>query len=173
MLGGLPAKKVTNKQLSHYTCDMALGTQEVAKLLGVVPRSLQRWIAHGALEHPRMLGGKLQWNGDDINRARKVKMQLRGGALQRLVERVRKLEEKRASKAARSGRSKKRDNERLSVEKLAARLKTKKNSIYQLTRKRAGRPLTDPLPTVRIGREIRFRWHDVVEWFERQAGAED
>lgn len=164
---------VTNGQLSSYSRDMALSTQEVAKLLGVVPRTLQRWIARGALNHPRMVGRNLQWKRDDIEQAREVKMQLRGGALQRLIERVRMLERRRAKKAAPAVRRKKGEKELLSVDELAARLKTKKNSIYQLTRRRAGRPLVDPLPAVKIGREICFRWCDVVEWFERQTGVED
>jgi excisionase family DNA binding protein len=51
----------------------------------------------------------------------------------------------------------------LTPEELAARLKVPKSWVYEKTRFRNW-VRGDPLPSLRLGRYIRFDWTKVVEW---------
>jgi excisionase family DNA binding protein len=48
----------------------------------------------------------------------------------------------------------------LTLQEVAARLKTSPRFIYEKTRRRC----QDPLPCVRVGRYLRFIWSDVSAW---------
>jgi len=50
----------------------------------------------------------------------------------------------------------------LTPDELAARLKTTRGWVSEMTRKRA----RNPIPHYKIGRYIRFVWPDVSEWLE-------
>jgi predicted DNA-binding transcriptional regulator AlpA len=51
---------------------------------------------------------------------------------------------------------------------LAKRLKVRKSWIFEKTRKRARSRDTRPLPTIRLGRYIRFDWNAVSQWMTEQ-----
>jgi len=48
----------------------------------------------------------------------------------------------------------------LTVEQVAERLQLKPSTIYELTRRRNRRPL----PVLRAGKFLRFRWSEVEQW---------
>jgi hypothetical protein len=56
----------------------------------------------------------------------------------------------------------------LTPEELAQRLKVNIGWVYEKSRLR-GKNNGTPLPTLRMGRYLRFSWPDVVEWL-RSAG---
>jgi excisionase family DNA binding protein len=56
----------------------------------------------------------------------------------------------------------------LTPEQLAERLAVPITWIREKTRERARIRDTDPLPVVRLGKYIRFRWSDVEAWLNRQ-----
>lgn len=51
----------------------------------------------------------------------------------------------------------------LTPEELAGRLKVPKSWVYEKTRSRS----LDPLPSIRLGKYLRFYWPDVVSWMAR------
>lgn len=57
-------------------------------------------------------------------------------------------------------------DEILTIQELAERLKVKKGTIYELTRRRAiiraDKPR--PLPCIKLGRQLRFNWRLVCQW---------
>lgn len=57
----------------------------------------------------------------------------------------------------------------LTPEELAARLAVPPSWIREKTRERARVRDKDPLPFVRLGKYVRFRWTDVENWIARQA----
>jgi excisionase family DNA binding protein len=57
-------------------------------------------------------------------------------------------------------------DELLTVAELAALLKCKESSVYNLTRKRSVR-YTHELPVIRAPFGLRFRRSDVMEWLDR------
>jgi len=50
----------------------------------------------------------------------------------------------------------------LTVEQVAERLQLKPSTVYELTRRRNGRPL----PVLRAGKFLRFRWSEVERWLD-------
>jgi predicted DNA-binding transcriptional regulator AlpA len=56
----------------------------------------------------------------------------------------------------------------LTLDEIAARLKTSKRWVYEKSRKRC----LDPLPTIRIGRYLRFNWIDVSIWLRKNSSME-
>jgi len=61
----------------------------------------------------------------------------------------------------------------LTPEQLAERLKVKVSFIYENTRRRAGIRNADPLPSIRMGKYLRFYWPEVEKWLERRQGAQN
>lgn len=57
----------------------------------------------------------------------------------------------------------------LTPEQLAIRLSVKTSWIREKTRTRARRRDSDPLPTIFLGKYVRFRWTEVSAWLERQS----
>jgi len=56
----------------------------------------------------------------------------------------------------------------LTPEEVAARLKVKPKTVYELTRSRC----RHPLPFHKTGKVLRFNWSEVMAWFlEAKAGA--
>lgn len=53
----------------------------------------------------------------------------------------------------------------LTLDEIAARLKTSKRWVYEKSRRRC----LDPLPTIRIGRYLRFNWVDVSAWLRKNS----
>ena len=53
----------------------------------------------------------------------------------------------------------------LTPEELAGRLKTKVSWVYEQTRKR-GKLKGDPLPSIRLGKYVRFYWPHVAAWLQ-------
>ncbi len=58
-------------------------------------------------------------------------------------------------------------HELLTHEELAARLKVKTSWIHEKTRKRC----QNPIPSIPMGRYVRFDWDAIVKWLEEQAQA--
>ena len=58
-------------------------------------------------------------------------------------------------------------DELLSLDELATRLKISKTTAYGLTRQRAKVRNASPLPSMKIGKELRFNWSAVVKWLDR------
>lgn len=58
----------------------------------------------------------------------------------------------------------------LTPEELAAKLAVRPSWIREKTRERARVRDADPLPVIRLGRYVRFRWADVELWLQRRAG---
>jgi hypothetical protein len=56
----------------------------------------------------------------------------------------------------------------IDAQELAVKLRVPKSWILEQTRSRA----TDPLPCLRFGRYVRFRWgsRELDQWLERRAG---
>lgn len=52
------------------------------------------------------------------------------------------------------------------VEEMADRLRVPKSWLYQWTRRKD----EDAIPCVRVGKYIRFREHEVMEWLEKKQG---
>lgn len=53
----------------------------------------------------------------------------------------------------------------LTLDEIAARLKTSRRWVYEKSRRRC----LDPLPVVRIGRYLRFYWPDVSAWLRKNS----
>jgi predicted DNA-binding transcriptional regulator AlpA len=54
----------------------------------------------------------------------------------------------------------------LTLAELAERLKVSERWVYEKSRRRS----TNPLPTMRIGRYLRFDWLEVSDWLRNQSG---
>jgi excisionase family DNA binding protein len=54
----------------------------------------------------------------------------------------------------------------LTAEEVAERLKIKASTVYELTRRRS----RQPLPFLKIGKYLRFRWSEVEKWLESCRG---
>ena len=50
----------------------------------------------------------------------------------------------------------------LTIEQVAERLQLKPSTVYELTRRRNRRPL----PTLRAGKFLRFRWSEIERWLD-------
>lgn len=48
----------------------------------------------------------------------------------------------------------------LTIEQVAERLQLKPSTVYELTRRRSRRPL----PVLRVGKFLRFRWSEIEAW---------
>jgi excisionase family DNA binding protein len=48
----------------------------------------------------------------------------------------------------------------LTIEQVAERLQLKPSTVYELTRRRSRRPL----PVLRAGKFLRFRWSEIEAW---------
>ena len=60
--------------------------------------------------------------------------------------------------------------ELLTAEELAAKLKVSKSTVFELTRKRtAGSRL--PMPKLKVGKFVRFRFSEVISWMEKNGQA--
>lgn len=56
-------------------------------------------------------------------------------------------------------------DEILTIQELAERLKVKKSTIYDPTRRRAiVRAENRPLPCIKVGKQLRFNWRLVCKW---------
>lgn len=55
----------------YQSSDPMLGVQEVAEILGIVPRTLARWIEKGHFPAPTKLGGaknsRMNWRESTVN----------------------------------------------------------------------------------------------------------
>jgi excisionase family DNA binding protein len=60
----------------------------------------------------------------------------------------------------------------LTPSQLAERLQVGVSYIYENTRKRAGVRSPDPLPSIRMGKYLRFYWPEVEKWLERRQGGQ-
>jgi excisionase family DNA binding protein len=58
----------------------------------------------------------------------------------------------------------------LTPQELAERLKVPVSWIYENTRKRACIRQSDALPSIRMGKYLRFYWPEVEKWLERRQG---
>ncbi|HXM93002.1 MAG TPA: helix-turn-helix domain-containing protein [Candidatus Dormibacteraeota bacterium] len=58
----------------------------------------------------------------------------------------------------------------LTPEQLADCLKVPVSWVYDQTRSRATTHSDDPLPTIRMGKYLRFYWPEVEKWLERRQG---
>jgi len=56
----------------------------------------------------------------------------------------------------------------LTPQQLAERMAVPVSWIREKTRRRARVRDKDPLPVVRLGKYVRFRWSDIEEWLQRQ-----
>lgn len=56
----------------------------------------------------------------------------------------------------------------LTPQQVAERLQLPLTWVYENTRSRAGVRCPDPIPHLKLGRYLRFRWADVEEWLNRQ-----
>jgi len=61
----------------------------------------------------------------------------------------------------------------LTPEQLAERLQVQVSFIYENTRKRASVRNSDPLPSIRMGKYLRFYWPEVEKWLERRQGGKN
>jgi len=61
----------------------------------------------------------------------------------------------------------------LTPEELAGRLKVEVSWVYENTRKRASVRKTDPLPSIRMGKYLRFFWPEIEKWLERHQGEQN
>ena len=61
----------------------------------------------------------------------------------------------------------------LTPKQLAERLQVQISFIYENTRKRAGIRNADPLPSIRMGKYLRFYWPEVEKWLERRQDGQD
>ena len=60
--------------------------------------------------------------------------------------------------------------ELLTPEELATKLKVSKSTVFELTRKRtAGSRL--PMPKLKVGKFVRFRYSEVITWMEKNGQA--
>jgi len=57
----------------------------------------------------------------------------------------------------------------LTPDQLAERLSVPVSWIREKTRERARVRDEDPLPVVRLGKYVRFRWNDIEAWLQRQS----
>jgi excisionase family DNA binding protein len=57
----------------------------------------------------------------------------------------------------------------LTPQQLAQRMAVPVSWIREKTRQRARVRDDDPLPVVRLGKYVRFRWSDVEAWLQRQS----
>lgn len=57
----------------------------------------------------------------------------------------------------------------LTPEQLALKLAVPTSWIREKTRQRARERDADPLPMTRLGKYVRFAWHDVELWLKRQS----
>jgi predicted DNA-binding transcriptional regulator AlpA len=57
----------------------------------------------------------------------------------------------------------------LTPQQLAVRLAVPTSWIREKTRERARVRDGDPLPVVRLGKYVRFRWSDIEAWLDRQS----
>jgi excisionase family DNA binding protein len=57
------------------------------------------------------------------------------------------------------------NDEILTIQELAERLKVKRSTIYDLTRHRGRvRAENRPLPCIKVGKQLRFNWRLVCQW---------
>jgi excisionase family DNA binding protein len=56
----------------------------------------------------------------------------------------------------------------LTPQQVAERLQLPESWVYEQTRNRASVRCPDPLPVMKVGRYLRFKWSDVLAWLERQ-----
>ena len=56
----------------------------------------------------------------------------------------------------------------LTPQQVAERLQLPESWVYEQTRNRAAIRVADPLPHMKVGRYLRFKWSDVLAWLERQ-----
>jgi len=56
----------------------------------------------------------------------------------------------------------------LTPQQVAERLQLPESWVYEQTRNRASVRIADPLPHMKVGRYLRFKWSDVLAWLERQ-----
>jgi predicted DNA-binding transcriptional regulator AlpA len=61
----------------------------------------------------------------------------------------------------------------LTPKQLAERLQVGVAFIYENTRKRAGVRNADPLPSIRMGKYLRFYWPEVEKWLARRQGGQN
>ena len=156
-------------------------TEAVAHSVGIEPRTLYRWIDTGEFREPNSIehGGKriFLWSPRDIERLKKhvAKNRQQWGSLRDVLFNWQPptlptyefggtlpVNEFQPS------------DEILSIDELAARLKVRKSTIYELSRQRgrirASRlPGREPLPSRRVGKYLRFSWQEVIGWLNRQA----
>jgi predicted DNA-binding transcriptional regulator AlpA len=57
----------------------------------------------------------------------------------------------------------------LTPQQLSERLSVPVSWIREKTRERARTRDEDPLPVVRLGKYVRFRWSDIEAWLQRQS----
>jgi excisionase family DNA binding protein len=66
------------------------------------------------------------------------------------------------------------NDEILTIQELAERLKVKRSTICELTRRRGRvRWETRPLPCIKVGRQLRFNWRLVCRWLTELEEARD
>jgi hypothetical protein len=58
----------------------------------------------------------------------------------------------------------------LTPEELAERLKVPVSWVYENTRTRAKVRNLDPLPSIRLGKYLRFYWPEIEKWLEKRQG---
>ena len=52
----------------------------------------------------------------------------------------------------------------LTPDQVAERLQIKRSTVYELTRRRSQRGSRRPLPVLRVGKYLRFRWSEIEQW---------
>ncbi len=63
------------------------------------------------------------------------------------------------------------NEELLTPQELAARLKVKVSWVYEQSRSRAGIRNPTPLPYRKVGKYLRFAWSEIVEWLDKLQAA--
>jgi len=56
----------------------------------------------------------------------------------------------------------------LTIQQVVERLQLKPSTVYELTRRRSGHPL----PVLRPGKFLRFRWSEIEKWLDESQDAE-
>ena len=59
----------------------------------------------------------------------------------------------------------------LTPQQVAERLQVPVSWIYEQSRNRSSIRVPDPLPHMKLGRYLRYDWHKVIAWMERQSKA--
>jgi predicted DNA-binding transcriptional regulator AlpA len=153
-------------------------TAEVAKMLKISTRTLYRYLYDGLVPEPHMVSfGRLKaraWSDKDIRHAKQLlqKRSKQYGTLRTLTQEPPTIQPARIPAISATGHHflVRMDEEPLTPEELAQKLKVKKSWIYEQTRSarpKSARSNANPLPRRKMGKYLRFSWSEVVNWLNQ------